>query len=91
MNELNKAVQNHGIIIENRSKISITGVLDVISFDEQTVLLDTSMGELTIKGENLKVMGFTHETGNISVEGTLFALGYTSTSKKKSMKSRLFG
>ncbi len=41
----------HGIIIENREKMSVSGVQDVVSFDDQTVVLNTSMGELTVKGE----------------------------------------
>ena len=80
----------HGVIIENREKMSVSGVQDVVSFDDQTVVLNTSMGELTVKGEGLKVNSFTVETGDLTLEGKLFALAYTS-SKKKSVMGRLFG
>ncbi len=79
----------HGIIIENRAKMSVTGVVDVLSFDEQSVVLYTTLGDLTIKGEGLKVNSFTVETGGLIVEGNIHALAYTGGSKK-SMFSRLF-
>ncbi len=87
MNELVKG--NHGIILENRSKMAVSGVLDVISFDDQTVILSTELGELTVKGDSLKVQSFATETKNLSIEGTVYALAYTST-KKKSVVGRLF-
>ena len=46
-------IQN--IILENRSKLSISGVLDVLSFDDQVVILETDLGLLTVKGENLRI------------------------------------
>ena len=46
-------IQN--IVLENREKLSISGVLDVLSFDDQIVIVETELGLLTIKGENLKI------------------------------------
>ena len=43
------------IVLENREKLSISGVLDVLSFDDQIVILETELGLLTVKGENLKI------------------------------------
>ena len=43
-------IQN--LILENRGKLSISGVLDVLSFDDQVVILETELGMLTVKGEN---------------------------------------
>ncbi len=79
----------HGIVIENREKVSITGVEDVLSFDDQTVVLYTHFGDLTVKGEGLKVNSFAVETGSLIIEGNILALAYTGNSKK-SMFSRLF-
>ena len=45
-------IQN--VILENRSKLSISGVLDVLSFDDQIVILETELGLLTVKGEKFK-------------------------------------
>ena len=46
-------IQN--LILENRGKLSISGVLDVLSFDDQVVIVETELGLLTIKGENLRI------------------------------------
>ena len=53
MNTMNNVVQN--IVLENREKLSISGVLDVLSFDDQIVILETELGLLTVKGENLRI------------------------------------
>ena len=81
-------IQN--LVLENRGKLSISGVLDVLSFDDQVVMVETELGLLTVKGQNLKVLSFTVEVGTISVEGTVSALVYTGTTKKGALK-RLFG
>lgn len=90
MNEQKQPNINHSITLENRSKLIISGVLDVIGFDDETVLMETELGQLTVKGQNLKVLSFTVEVGTISVEGTVSALVYTGTTKKGALK-RLFG
>ena len=59
-NSLNTVMQN--VILENREKLSISGVNDVLSFDDQIVLIETeSFGLLTVKGENLKINGVIKE------------------------------
>lgn len=88
MSEFN-TTKEHGIIIENRSKMSITGVIDVQSFDDQTVILKTELGDLAVKGEGLKVNSFAVETGSIMIEGQIIALAY-SANNRKSVMSRLF-
>ena len=82
---------NHGIILENREKLSISGVIDVIGFDEETVALKTQMGNLTVKGKDLKVKSFTVETGSLTVEGRIAALVYTESRQNRGAMSRLFG
>ncbi|MBQ7791922.1 MAG: YabP/YqfC family sporulation protein [Clostridia bacterium] len=51
-NEKN-VIQN--IILESREKLSVSGVLDILTFDEDEITLETELGQLNIKGENLKV------------------------------------
>ena len=46
-------IQN--VILENREKLTISGVLDVLSFDDQIVIVETELGLLTVKGENLRI------------------------------------
>lgn len=90
MSDNNKLNSNHNIYIDKRSKLSVSGVSDVDSFDEQTIILNTVMGELTVKGENLKVNSFAIETGNLELEGDIIALAYTKQNDKKSLLGRLF-
>lgn len=81
----------HNIIIEDRSKLMVTGVANVDSFDEQTVVLVTEMGELTIRGVNLNISKFNVETGELSMDGSIYALVYTNSQKQQGgLISRLF-
>lgn len=45
----------HRIILDERERLSVTGVTDVIAFDEETITADTDMGVITIRGENLHI------------------------------------
>ena len=56
MNKMDgKSVVNQNIIIENREKISVTGVIDIHSFDDELVIAQTDLGILTVKGDDLKM------------------------------------
>ena len=81
---------NHNIIVENRKKMTLTGVKDVLSFDEETVVLDTSLGRLTVKGSGLHIISFDTNRGGLSAEGRLYALVYTSDEKSGGFFSRVF-
>ena len=59
-------IQN--LILENRGKLSISGVLDVLSFDDQVVILETELGLLTVKGENLRINKLSIDTSEVIVE-----------------------
>ena len=77
---LNNIVQN--IILENRNKLSVSGVKDVISFDDELVIIETDLGLLTVKGNNLKINKLSIDTGDVSVEGEISNLGYSDPTKK---------
>lgn len=68
---------NHKILMDNRKKGSITGVMDVISFDLKEILLETSMGMLTIKGQDLKVTRLSVEKGEVDLTGQIDSVAYT--------------
>lgn len=82
----------HNMFLENRNKLSLTGVTDVDSFDERAIILYTQLGELTVQGRDLHVNAMSVETGDVSVEGDIWALEYGDKDKKKSPTffSRLF-
>ena len=79
-------IQN--IILENREKLSISGVLDVLSFDDQIVILETELGLLTVKGENLRINKLSLDTSEVVVDGEIYNLGYSE--KENSQKSGSF-
>ena len=60
---LNNIIQN--LILENRNKLSISGVKDVLSFDDQVVIMETELGLLTIKGDDLKINKLSIDTQEV--------------------------
>ena len=81
---------SHKIMLHNREKGNLTGILDVISFDENTIVLDTDMGLLTIKGKDLHVSRLTLAKGEIDIEGRTDSFVYSSNeSYRKSGQSLL--
>lgn len=85
-------IQN--LILENREKLSISGVLDVLSFDDQVVIVETELGLLTVKGENLRINKLSIDTSEVIVEGGISSLNYSenkNTDKTKgSLISKIF-
>lgn len=68
-------IQN--LVLENREKLSVSGVLDVLSFDDQVVILETELGLLTVKGENLRINKLSIDTSEVIVEGEIYNLAYS--------------
>ncbi len=68
-------IQN--LILENRSKLTISGVLDVFSFDDQVVILETELGLLTVKGEGLRINKLSLDTSEVIVEGNICSTNYS--------------
>lgn len=73
----------HNVMIESREKLCITGVRDVVSFDESTIILSTELGGLVLKGTNLHISKLSVEDGNLNVEGYIAALNYTDKNDKQ--------
>lgn len=71
----NGMLQN--VILENREKLSISGVSDVLSFDDQIVILETQLGLLTVKGENLRINKLSLDTEEVIIDGEIYNLGYS--------------
>lgn len=72
--------KNHKILLDNRKKGCITGVTDVISFDLKEILLETTMGMLTLKGQDLKVTRLSVEKGEVDITGQIESMAYTEVS-----------
>jgi sporulation protein YabP len=76
-------VQN--IILENREKLSISGVVDVESFNDECVVADTELGMLVIKGIDLHINKLDIDRSELGIEGEIISLEY---SDRDGMRSR---
>ena len=56
----------HNVILEQRRRLNMSGVNEVIGFDDETITLDTELGMLTIKGEGLKIGSFSASSKPVS-------------------------
>ncbi len=77
-----KTPQN--IILENRKKLTISGVTDISNFDENTISAITTLGCLTVKGSQLKINKLSVETGDVIIEGNISSMVYNGSKKAKS-------
>lgn len=86
----NTVIQN--LVLENREKLSISGVLDVLSFDDQVVIVETELGLLNVKGENLRINKLSIDTSEVVVEGDIYSLSYSEKNleKKSSIIGKIF-
>ena len=90
--EEKKSVKPHSVAWSDRKAGSITGVTDVLSFDENSVVLQTEQGMLTVKGRDLHIGRLTLEQGEVQMEGRVDSLSYSGSdpAKKGNLLRRLF-
>ena len=74
---------SHSISINERKNISISGVKKIDSFDNEEFLMDTVMGYLVIKGEELEIVKLDTFQGNVVIKGKFNSLSYMDSGKKK--------
>lgn len=73
----------HRLMLERQKGGTVTGIREVISFDEKEILLHTEEGKLSIKGEGLHVKQLDLESGELSLEGRIDSLTYLGQKKEK--------
>ena len=76
MNVNTNIIQN--LVLENRKKLSVSGV-----FDDQVVMVDTELGLLTVKGENIRINKLSLDTAEVIVEGEIASLSYSQNKQEK--------
>ena len=84
------APRAHTVTLNDRKRLSITGVEDVDCFNEQIVVLRTPLGTLTVTGAGLNVSQLNVEDGRVSVAGEVDALEYTGGKRRGGVLGRLF-
>ena len=83
--------REHSVTLEDRARLSLTGVDDVDCFNEQLVVLRTPLGTLTVAGAGLNVSRLSLEDGRVEIDGEVDALEYSGGKKKSGgWRSRLF-
>lgn len=83
--------REHGLSMENREKMSVTGVEDVSGFDENMVVLTTGLGDLTVRGEGLHIERIDLDAGQLELRGKIQELSYDEPARSGSVWSKLFG
>ena len=93
MEEKIKQRRSHRLNMEDRKRLEMTGISDVISFDLNKILLETDYGVVTVKGDNLHVKRLSVEKGELDIDGSIQSLEYSEVSsfgkKGESFFSRL--
>ena len=90
MAEERKRDTRHRITLEDRERITMTGIIDVLSFDEESIIADTQRGMLVLKGNNLHIGKLNLDDGEVSVDGMLECQEYNERGMAKA-KDSLFG
>lgn len=75
--------------VENRKKLSLTGVDEVLSFDEEKIILNTILGKLKINGQGLRMNKLDVKNGDVIIEGHIVSVIYCGKAKKKRKKLNL--
>lgn len=80
----------HNLTLEDRKKLTVSGVTDIGGYDEQTIVAQTDRGELTVKGEGLHIIRMSVDLGELAVEGNITSLQYSEIQQSGGFFSRLF-
>ena len=87
---MTEADMPHELRLKDRSALTMTGVKEVVSFDEGAVVLQTSLGMLIVQGRELHLKTLSPEGGQVEIEGTVSALSYEEP-RSGGWRQRLFG
>jgi sporulation protein YabP len=74
--EKHAALPQHNLIIEGRSRAAVSGVTDVESFDENEIIMATTMGVLFLRGTGLRIDKLSLDTGDVTIDGSIDKFEY---------------
>lgn len=78
------------LVLKDRKYLDMSGIIEVISFNEEKVILQTTQGLLDIKGQDLNIHSLNLDNGNIKIEGLFSSLIYTDKNTEKGILKKLF-
>ena len=79
----------HKLVLNERKLLTVTGVTEVVSFDDATVIAQTELGTLVVQGKDLQLKTLLPEGGQVTVEGTIATLMYEEPRPAGSLWQRL--
>lgn len=82
---------NSSAVLTGRSFLALTGINEVIGFDEGLVTLNSQGAVLAVSGEDLSMVKLSLESGEVSISGRIDAIVYTDEQPKKGLFSKFFG
>ena len=81
----------HKLVLNERKLLTVTGVTEVVSFDDTSVIAQTDLGTLVVQGQNLQLKTLLPEGGQVTVEGNIASLVYEEPRPAGSLWRRLLG
>lgn len=81
----------HKLTLNERKALTMTGVTEVVSFDDSAVILRTGLGTLIVQGKDLQLKTLSLDGGQVAVDGTVSALIYEEPSQSRGLMRRIFG
>lgn len=92
MEKIDNIVGNysHSINMVERKNLMVTGVKKIENFDSEEFLLETSMGYLVIKGNDLELVKLDTMQGNVSIKGLIISYTYVDDNKTKNKENSVF-
>lgn len=81
----------HKLTLNERKQLTVSGVTEVVSFDETAVIAHTQLGTLVVQGKDLQLKTLLPEGGQVAVEGNISALLYEEPRQTGSLWRRLMG
>ena len=80
----------HSVLLENREKLTLSGISDVESFSDSNLVIQTDYGQIDVRGENIQVTKLSLETGDLVAEGVIDSLNYTVSLKNGGFFTKVF-
>lgn len=79
--------KKNNLTLNNRKKLNLTGVLEVVSYDDEKIQLNTNLGSLDIKGSSLKINKLDVQNGDVIIMGMINSMVYSDKNINKDKKS----
>ena len=78
MTENSSAIaSSHSVTLEDRNRLTVEGVEDIIGYDEQSITAKTPLGEMTVHGSDLKIIRMSTDMGELVAEGNIVSVTYS--------------